>query len=341
LMTRTHGMDDMESFRCSLYRATVQCAMDVIRKVRRRRGEESNVDLIAVDQRETPETNEIRTLVNASVAKLEENERLPVTLCFYEGLSVVEAAQTLEVPRETVRARLARALGKLRLDLRGHGKDIGSASLVAFMWRDGGMLAPPALAARLDQTLPGKACSELPKSARLKPFDPASLQTAWPFVVKASVAALLAASIAVTLIPGRVPTASRSSETSSKPIATNVQPAYAPEKSPVMVVDSKVHSQEQDTGEETAMNLKMKAMALAGSALLATGSMAADPKPDVAAALKQIEARKAEKAAAQARQTQAWARAEAGEKSAAPGSPAPEEKTIIVAPGGGVIEIRE
>jgi RNA polymerase sigma-70 factor (ECF subfamily) len=306
LMTRTHGMDDMDSFRCSLYRATVQCALDVARKARRRRGEESDVELIAVKQPDATEAAETRGLLNASVARLEEAERLPVTLCFYEGLSVVQAAATLEIPRETVRARLARALDKLRKDLRSHGKDMGAASLAAFMWNDGAVGAPQTLAATLDKALPGKACAQIAKSVRLKAFHPAALQAGWPLVAKAVAVVLVAGAALSPFVLNLAPNAERVSQTS--PTSVEIfQPATVPEIEPK--VDLKVHPHEHKQGEGAAMNKKLGAVALLGSAFLATASMAADPKPEVAAALEQIEARKAARNAVVSKQTQkAWSR---------------------------------
>ncbi len=59
--------------------------------------------------------------------------RLPVVLCYFEGLTVEEAARQLRWPHGTVRSRLARARDKLRLGLTRRGVVLPAAALAAVL----------------------------------------------------------------------------------------------------------------------------------------------------------------------------------------------------------------
>jgi len=66
--------------------------------------------------------------VRRAVHALPEEQRVVVILKEYEGLTFLEIAQALDVPVSTVKTRLYRGLGQLRLRLEGEG--IGAASAV-------------------------------------------------------------------------------------------------------------------------------------------------------------------------------------------------------------------
>jgi RNA polymerase sigma factor (sigma-70 family) len=57
--------------------------------------------------------------------------RLPIVLCYFEGLTLDEAARRLRCPAGTVRSRLARACDKLRRGLTRRGVVLSGAGLVA------------------------------------------------------------------------------------------------------------------------------------------------------------------------------------------------------------------
>jgi RNA polymerase sigma factor (sigma-70 family) len=57
--------------------------------------------------------------------------RLPIVLCYFEGLTLEEAAHRLRCPAGTVRSRLARACDKLRRGLTRRGVVLSAAGLVA------------------------------------------------------------------------------------------------------------------------------------------------------------------------------------------------------------------
>ncbi len=59
--------------------------------------------------------------------------RLPVVLCYFEGLTLDEAAQRLRCPAGTVHSRLARARDKLRRGLTRRGVVLPAAALAAVL----------------------------------------------------------------------------------------------------------------------------------------------------------------------------------------------------------------
>ena len=65
------------------------------------------------------------------IARLPGSFRLPVVLCYFEGLTLDEAAQRLRWPAGTLRSRLARARDKLRIGLTRRGVVLPAAVLAA------------------------------------------------------------------------------------------------------------------------------------------------------------------------------------------------------------------
>ena len=55
--------------------------------------------------------------------------RLPVVLCYFEGLTLEEAAQRLRCPAGTVRSRLSRAYDKLRRGLTRRGVALSTSAV--------------------------------------------------------------------------------------------------------------------------------------------------------------------------------------------------------------------
>lgn len=67
------------------------------------------------------EEKEMQRLMAQSIAALPERQKLALTLCFYEGLSVADAAQVIGVGEKAVESLLMRAKSGLRNDLTRKG----------------------------------------------------------------------------------------------------------------------------------------------------------------------------------------------------------------------------
>jgi RNA polymerase sigma factor (sigma-70 family) len=135
---------------------TAQCAGQKV--VRRRRREERDTmsgpggglrmlaestsapaDQPAIDREEAE-------AIHGEVHRLPRAFRLPVVLCYFEGLTLDEAARRLRCPAGTLRSRLARAREKLRIGLTRRGVALPAAALAA-------VLAPRSLSASIPPLL--------------------------------------------------------------------------------------------------------------------------------------------------------------------------------------------
>jgi RNA polymerase sigma factor (sigma-70 family) len=71
--------------------------------------------------------------LNREIDRLPKSFRLPVVLCYFEGLTLDEAARRLRCPAGTLRSRLARARDKLRRALTRRGVILPSAAIAAVL----------------------------------------------------------------------------------------------------------------------------------------------------------------------------------------------------------------
>jgi RNA polymerase sigma factor (sigma-70 family) len=84
--------------------------------------------------------------IHAEVGRLPRAFRLPVVLCYFEGLTLDQAARRLRCPPGTLRSRLARAREKLRLGLTRRGVALPAAALAAVLTpRNSSASFPPIL----------------------------------------------------------------------------------------------------------------------------------------------------------------------------------------------------
>ena len=119
-----------------LYQIAINATRDRLRRRRRR----TDLSLDDVEERgETAlrdagpsaldliESNDLSRLVAAAMAALPEEQREVVILKEYQGLTFPEIAETLDVPLSTVKTRLYRGLGQLRVRLQRQGIHGGAA----------------------------------------------------------------------------------------------------------------------------------------------------------------------------------------------------------------------
>ena len=106
---------DPDRFDAWLHRLTVNACLDLARRRRRRPIE---VGVLEIEQRSGGDPTDAlgdRELVNAVLRRLDEHGRSIVVLHYYLGMPLTEVAATLGIPTGTVKSRLHRALGEMRL----------------------------------------------------------------------------------------------------------------------------------------------------------------------------------------------------------------------------------
>jgi RNA polymerase sigma-70 factor (ECF subfamily) len=119
-----------------LYQIAINATRDRLRRRRRRtdlslddveeRGESSLRDG-APSALDLIESSDLSRVVAAAMAALPEEQREVVILKEYQGLTFPEIAETLDVPLSTVKTRLYRGLGQLRIRLERQGIRGGAA----------------------------------------------------------------------------------------------------------------------------------------------------------------------------------------------------------------------
>jgi RNA polymerase sigma-70 factor (ECF subfamily) len=132
------GLSDFKGeaqFSSWLYRIAVNLCRD---RLRRRKGK-TLVSLEALEDagpviatrepgaHELVQQLDLRRAVRRAIAELSEEQREVVILKEYQGLTFLEIAQTLDLPVSTVKTRLYRGLGQLRLRLESDGVREGAA----------------------------------------------------------------------------------------------------------------------------------------------------------------------------------------------------------------------
>ncbi len=104
-----------------LYRVASNACFDRLRRRKREAPEEEAGDVIdgAPAADEEIAENDRRRALEVALAALPERQRIAVTLCHYQELSNIEAAQTMEISVEAVESLLARARRSLKESLLG------------------------------------------------------------------------------------------------------------------------------------------------------------------------------------------------------------------------------
>jgi len=106
---------DPDRFDAWLYRLTINSCLD---QARRRRRRPIEVELTPIDMPAASDMSGAladRELVDAAMQRLDDAGRAIVVLHYFLGLPLTEVAATLGIPIGTVKSRLHRALGEMRI----------------------------------------------------------------------------------------------------------------------------------------------------------------------------------------------------------------------------------
>lgn len=105
---KRQSLRETRFFRTWITRITINTCYDTIKKRRR------IVSLEEIREQSSPPPD---LTLSLALASLPEKLRLPLVLCYSEGMSYQEAADALRVPVATVRGRIHRAKGALKREL--------------------------------------------------------------------------------------------------------------------------------------------------------------------------------------------------------------------------------
>jgi RNA polymerase sigma-70 factor, ECF subfamily len=113
------GLKDANYFKTWLLRIAINCSSDLLRKqknVVQMKPELEEIVLGTLDEDIALEIT-LRDLIEG----LKADEKGVIILRFYEGLTIKEVSETLDIPLGTAKTTLYRALNKLRRNLKGAG----------------------------------------------------------------------------------------------------------------------------------------------------------------------------------------------------------------------------
>jgi RNA polymerase sigma factor (sigma-70 family) len=126
LVRKAASIRKPESLSCFLHGVAYRLAIKAKAEADKRREHERR----AAPMRETEEIDlswrEVRALIDEELQRLPEKQRLPLLLCYLEGLTQDEAARRLDWPRGTLKRRLEGGRERLRIRLTRRGVTLGA-----------------------------------------------------------------------------------------------------------------------------------------------------------------------------------------------------------------------
>ena len=105
---KRHTLREPRYFRTWVTRICINCCRDVQRQNRR---------VVSLEEVAEPSVSPPDPMLAMALAALPEKLRLPLVLCFSEGMTYAEIATALRLPESTVRGRIHRAKKELRKEL--------------------------------------------------------------------------------------------------------------------------------------------------------------------------------------------------------------------------------
>lgn len=123
------GLRDPERFDAWLHRLTVNACLDLARRRRRRPIE---VELAPIHHPSTTDASVVvaqRDLIDGVLRGLDPGGRAIVVLHYYLGMPLTDVAATLGIPVGTVKSRLHRALGDMRVAISDRTADAQRATV--------------------------------------------------------------------------------------------------------------------------------------------------------------------------------------------------------------------
>ena len=155
LARKAHSMRDLDLLGNWLYGVAIRTCRHLHHRLIRRRKHEVAVPVVngasgmSSSAEQAVLTREQAELLHDEILRLPRAFRLPVILCYLEGLTVHEAARRLGCSHGTIRSRMARAREKLKRGLSRRGIALPAAALA---WARSSRAASASVASRLCET---------------------------------------------------------------------------------------------------------------------------------------------------------------------------------------------
>jgi RNA polymerase sigma-70 factor (ECF subfamily) len=300
LLAERQGFEHWAMFEVTVYRAVLRCALNTVRnRTRRMARENTGGSLWSAARTDTmdstsADSEEVRILLERAVEDLPDTERLPVLFCYYQGLNLSRTAAALQLPRSTVRARLMGALKNLRQRLRQNGRDVADVSLLALLWQSGNVSAPSSLCEKLDRTLAGRPCTQLPAfRSQETPFANAPKPERESTCLAVATISLIAAAMTVLCLavvqPNMKAAVGKTAGAAEAIVASSSDSATKN----LSVSDRK----QEETMIRKSGITRLSAAAVLGTSLFAGLVRAGDGDPEVAKVLAEIETRREQQVA--------------------------------------------
>jgi RNA polymerase sigma factor (sigma-70 family) len=148
LVRKAGSLRDPQSLGPWLYGVAYRTASKLrVQRTRRAAREPPLTEQIA-EERGEPMWSELRPVLDEEINRLPTKYRLPVLLCYLQGLSSEEAAERLGCAKGTVFSRLSRARDLLRRGLVRRGVEVSAGALAALLAENTALRAMPPFALR-------------------------------------------------------------------------------------------------------------------------------------------------------------------------------------------------
>jgi RNA polymerase sigma factor (sigma-70 family) len=148
LVRKASSLRGPESLGPWLYGVAYRTAWKLQGQRARRAARESPLTEQIAEERAGPMWSDVRHILDEEINRLPTKYRLPVLLCYLQGLSNEEAAQHLGCAKGTVFSRLSRARDLLRRRLIHRGVEVSAGALAAVLAENAVLRAAPSLALR-------------------------------------------------------------------------------------------------------------------------------------------------------------------------------------------------
>jgi RNA polymerase sigma factor (sigma-70 family) len=143
LARRARSLHVSNSLAPWLFQVAWRTASRLRSRVTRQRIHEAKAAAAACEVLSGVSWDDIGAALHEEIGRLPARHRVPLVLCYLEGLTALQVAEQLGWPPGTVRSRLARGRERLRSRLIRRGLALSSAAIVAILTADSALAAVP------------------------------------------------------------------------------------------------------------------------------------------------------------------------------------------------------